>query len=316
MSLLILALLTSASALRVSDPKPKKLSLWESVFDKWVRPSPELPQKFEEHWKAENDFKPRTVEMTTQGASFTEKHGDAIKLVVGIPMMPTQPEVRKAHMSTWMTGKGVCDVKSYNNPDCHVFPVFVYGNSSEAAARANEIGAFGVSLPVPEPVADPQDNGYATRAGNAPGKGPANIKERAISMRGKSYEWFKHASQTFKWATHIGKLDSDAFPHFKWILSDLASGPKQNVYWGAAMGGDACTQGFMQGAFYIESANLEECRQKQVDHDFPDFYSGKGWQTHEDGFFGDSLYKAMNTGKCPPVTCMNVRQQKRYIHPV
>jgi len=315
MSLLILALLTSASALRVSDPKPK-LSLWESVFDKWTRPSPELPQKFEEHWKAEATYTPPNTNIQTYGAQFAEKHGDAIKLVVGIPMMPSQPEVLKAHMSTWMTGEGICDVNSYNKPDCHIFPVFVYGNSSAAAAKASELGIHGVSLPVPEPTEALKDDGYATRAGNAPGKGPANIKERAISMRGKSYEWFKHASQSFKWATHIGKLDSDAFPHFKWILKDLASGPKQNAYWGAAMGGEECKQGFMQGAFYIESANLEECRQKQVDQDFPDFYRGRGWQAHEDGFFGDSLYKAMNAGKCPPVTCMNVRRSKRYIHPV
>lgn len=325
MSLLFLTLVTSASALRVSDPKPPKVSLWQSVFDKWTKPSPQLPEKFKDLWAKEADFsslQSQSARSKIQAYGASQWGGnlghDAIKLVVGVPMMTNQEEVLQAHLATWVTGKGVCDILSYGKSECHIFPVFLYGNSSESMEKAKKLGAKGLSLPVPEPLAD--DDGFQHTGGPIKAariSKPANSQDRAIAMRGKSYEWFKYASKNFQWATHLSKMDADAFPHFDAILNDLASGPSKNVYWGSAMGDTAgCNRGFMQGAFYIESANLEPCRQQQVDEDFPDFYKKGGWKTHEDGFFGESLYRAVNTSKCPQVTCMNVRSVKRYEHPV
>jgi len=327
MSFLLLTLLTSASALRVSDPKPPKMSLWESVFN-WAKPSPQLPEKFKDLWAKEPQFTKWDSQSARQkiqayGASFNGLFGgplghDAIKLVVGVPMMTNQEEVLQAHLTTWVTGKGVCDIHSYGKSECHIFPVFLYGNGSESMEKAKKLGAMGLSLPVPEPLAD--DDGFQHTGGpiNAARiSKPANSQDRAIAMRGKSYEWFKYASKNFQWATHLSKMDADAFPHFDAILNDLASGPSKNLYWGSAMGDTAgCNRGFMQGAFYIESTNLESCRQQQVDEDFPDYYGKGGWKTHEDGFFGESLYRAVNSSKCPQVTCMNVRSVKRYEHPV
>jgi hypothetical protein len=332
MSLLLLTLVTSASALRVSDPKPPKVSLWESVFN-WTKPSLRLPEKFKTFWEKEpQDYsKPAAAlgprsSIKAYGASqwFDGALGhDAIKLVVGVPMMTNQEEVLQAHLSTWVTGKGVCDINSYAKSECHIFPVFLYGDSPESKEKVKKLGAKGVSLPVPEPHAD--DDGYQhggpinaarIQSGGSDSR-PANPPDRAVAMRGKSYEWFKYASANFQWATHLSKMDADAFPHFGAILADLAAGPSKNLYWGAAMGDTlSCNRGFMQGAFYIESANLEPCRQKQVDADFPDYYKNGGWKTHEDGFFGESLYRAVNSSKCPQVTCMNVRAVKRYEHPV
>jgi len=327
MSFLLLTLVTSASALRVSDPKPPKMSLWESVFN-WAKPSPQLPEKFKDLWAKEPQFtkwdsqSPRQ-KIQAYGASFNGLFGgplghDAIKLVVGVPMMTNQEEVLQAHLSTWVTGKGVCDIHSYGNSECHIFPVFLYGNGSESVEKAKKLGAKGLSLPVPEPLAD--DDGFQHTGGpiNAARiSKPLNSQDRAIAMRGKSYEWFKYAAKNFQWATHLSKMDADAFPHFDAILNDLAAGPSKNLYWGSAMGDTAgCNRGFMQGAFYIESTNLESCRQQQVDEDFPDYYGKGGWKTHEDGFFGESLYRAVNSSKCPQVTCMNVRSVKRYEHPV
>jgi len=281
----------------------------------YMRPSRDLPQKFDSMWKAEGEFnaqKHRTAE--TSGASFVFPHGDGVKLVVGIPMMTNQQDIRKAHMSTWMKGDGICKLDSFATSSCHIFPVFLYGNSSEAMLAAQETD-FGLSLQVPEPkVASTiaSDTGYE---GQDLG---AEATEGALrSMRGKTFEWFKHASASYPKATHIAKMDSDAYPHMALVLEDLATGPKANLYWGAAMGASDCSKGFMQGAFYGISAGLQPCHQRELDATYPaGLFGVHKHHGNEDTLFGSTLYDAVQSGKCPQPTCMSVRSKGRYEHPV
>jgi len=279
-----------------------------------LRPSHELPQKFDTMWEAEGQFNAANQGTAlTGGASFTVPHGDGVKLVVGIPMMANEQDIRNAHMNTWMKGDGVCNRDSFATQSCHIFPVFLYGNSSESMLKAKET-EFGLSLQVPDPEAN--YDGY-----DAPEHHIKNLGSHGAdalkNLRGKTHEWFKHAAASYPKATHIAKMDSDTYPHMAAVLHDLATGPEKNLYWGTSMAGDQCNGSFMQGAFYILSASLQPCRQRQLDEMLPDFFGeSHGWNRNEDGLFGQSLKEAVESGKCPQPTCMNVRNRHRYVHPV
>lgn len=270
-------------------------------------------RKFDTMWEAESQFSAENQETAKlAGASFRVPHGDGVKLIVGIPMMANEQDIRNAHLNTWMKGDGVCSRDSFATQSCHIFPVFLYGNSSESMLKAKET-EFGLSLQVPDPEAN--YDGYDAPEHHIKNVG-SHESDALKNLRGKTHEWFKHASASYPKATHIAKMDSDTYPHMATVLHDLATGPEKNLYWGTSMAGEECS-GFMQGAFYILSASLQPCRQQQLDEMLPDFFGeSHGWNSNEDGLFGHSLFKAVESGKCPQPTCMNVRNRHRYVHPV
>lgn len=320
MGLLLLALVAPASALKLMDFRNDPVK----KADLHGRPSKELPQKFKKMWEQEQSYVPSAKAVTPEliGDKDWSAHGKDVKLVVGIPMISSQKEVLDAHLSSWMMGEGVCHIDNHDDHNCHVFPVFLFGENS----KASTVTKFALSLPIPEPAEVP-DDGYSTGTGSK----VATDIPLAVQFR-KTHDWFKHAATSYKWATHIGKMDADTYPHFKQILEDLAAGPKDRFYWGSLMGHHNChagpNTGFMQGAFYIVSADLEACREAGADAMCPEgakfgnveemcpALSFPTWQ-HEDHTFGDFLFSGLRSGKCgSKITCMDVKFGERYNHPV
>lgn len=315
----ILRLVASASALSSYPTNPPKITNQPKSFD--TRPTRDLPKHFAEKWAQEKNYRP---EGSTQIMGFKnfERHGDAIKLVVGVPMILRQAEIFDAHLKTWVTGENVCKLKEHADPKCAIFPVFLLGNSTAAKKKAQNASNFALALPIPE--ADESDDGLDSRwDGYNPPKNSAEDRTGRQMAHDipflKYYLWLKHATDDYSWATHFAKMDADTYPHFKPILNDLANGPKYNLYWGAKMWGDHCEGGFMQGALYIVSANLQACAQPVVHKMCPEStWNFANWKIckhlSEDWYYGECVFQAVTDGICPKPTCMNVRFAHRYEH--
>jgi len=107
---------------------------------------------------------------------------------------------REVIRTTWMSLPGVCKLSSSGpRANCSVYVTFVFGGGQANGEKDVTI------LPIKE-----------------------NIN------CGKTPSWFQHAATTYPWATHVAKMDMDAFLHvsaFVNVLRNFSSGC-ENVYAG------------------------------------------------------------------------------------
>uniref|UniRef100_A0A7S1QFQ9 Hexosyltransferase n=1 Tax=Alexandrium catenella TaxID=2925 RepID=A0A7S1QFQ9_ALECA len=127
-----------------------------------------------------------------------------IQLLMGVFSMAGTEEwpFRDAVRATWMRQPGVCKLSQQPLEGCTVYAAFVLGNDGH------------------------QDSGEDR---------DLVILDTFENMNeGKSRSWFHLAATKYPWATHIMKLDLDAFPHVPYILDNLGSHGKacKNVYGG------------------------------------------------------------------------------------
>eukprot|EP00408_Alexandrium_pacificum_P064236 CAMPEP_0171159032 /NCGR_PEP_ID=MMETSP0790-20130122/2826_1 /TAXON_ID=2925 /ORGANISM="Alexandrium catenella, Strain OF101" /LENGTH=333 /DNA_ID=CAMNT_0011623509 /DNA_START=16 /DNA_END=1017 /DNA_ORIENTATION=- len=110
-----------------------------------------------------------------------------VKLVIGVFSradgleMPHRSVVRE----TWMDQKGVCRLPFNPSSECSVYVTFVVGTGGDLDASERDMTLL--------PAKDTMDEG-------------------------KTRVWFQHASGAWTWATHIMKMDLDAFPNLRHIL--------------------------------------------------------------------------------------------------
>lgn len=95
---------------------------------------------------------------------------------------------RQAIRDTWFQQPGVCVLGDFSPaPRCSVHVTFVVGNNGQ------ETGEEDLTI---LPIKENMD-------------------------LGKTHAWFHHASREFTWATHIAKIDMDAFPHIAKMLHGM-----------------------------------------------------------------------------------------------
>jgi hypothetical protein len=82
---------------------------------------------------------------------------------------------------------------------------------------------------------------------------------------GKSMAFFRYASRQFPWATHIGKVDMDAFPFLHKIMTNLYGSEKpcraKYEYWGAKRGTKNCDHQ-PWGRSFIDNCPDDSCVKK------------------------------------------------------
>lgn len=241
------------------------------------------------------------------------------KLVVGISSVINQPEMWKTHRDTWMKQEGVCSYRDFQEPACKTFPVFVFGNLSDAAGLASvrefdPLDRFTVVLrDVPEPKV--LRSAYAEDGDGSQGRA-ARSAGMFGNMQLKTPSWFRYASHNFGWATHVAKMDLDTYPHLHMIQSDLLRAPQRGLYYGHGIGNQVTpTCQPFTGPFYLISADLLGC---WLESDLAG-KTGDWRKKAEDKLFGHTLFSAQKAGLCPRGTalqCMNVKGAGRFEHPV
>jgi|EP00927_Polykrikos_kofoidii_P019784 hypothetical protein len=265
--------------------------------------------------KQDPPWRPFSHEQGLVKSVFTEP----IKLVLGLMTIADHREIREAHRRTWMRQGGVCTVDRWNDSNCHVFVVFVFGNVShdQFASEADSLILTGV----PEPERLESLSGYE-------GDGGYDNKGKSRRMwllsQFKTPAFFSYALHNLAWATHIGKLDEDTFPYVGDVLQDLVELAKHGLhptYYGKSfVGGYHGKQG-MFGEFYVLSVDAVECAAKaerkmarQVDSTTNTSW-GEDWFKHaEDQVVGELLYLAEESKECLPILKASV--EDRWLHPV
>jgi len=143
-----------------------------------------------------------------------------MKFVLGVLCMATDISIRSVIRSTWMNQSGVCPLNSPSSANCTVYAGFVIG-----AGHGSPSDDFDdlMLLDMPE-----------------------NMNE------GKSWKFFNDASVRFPWATHIGKMDTDAYPYFHLLI------PRMVPVWRKAAQ-DGCGE-FYGMAQYLPETDPIFCR--------------------------------------------------------
>lgn len=136
---------------------------------------------------------------------------DAVRLVVGVFSRAGCKDFwwRELARSTWMSQPGICPLTS-SGPvgSCSVYVTFVVGTPSLREFQGDQ--------------------------GNHSEKDVTVLPTVENMNHGKTRLWFEHATKNFGWATHVVKMDSDAFPHLSTIVERIThfSTSCEHVYGG------------------------------------------------------------------------------------
>lgn len=241
-----------------------------------------------------------------------------VKAVIGIMSYTAHREIRDAHRMTWMTHKGVCSIDNWEKEDCHVFPLFVFGDVVEPIAIEGENDILILSdVPEPGDVTDGYHNGSLQHNN---GKLHDKTQDMWESSQLKTPAFFRHASKNFRWASHIGKMDLDTYPSIP-LLQDAWSRASTASYMGVLFNGGFAGKGGMYGAMYGITSDLLDCwlKSEQAHHAVfkKDERAGRNpWLTHaEDQIFSYLLF-ASHDGPCASYRLVDLTKHTYYEHPV
>jgi len=274
-------------------------------------------------------FRPRPLART---GNQKRKQAPVVLMVVGIfTTRSSQDEpFREVIRSTWMTQPGVCRLKEIRRPplECFLFATFVVGIPGFVA------NANGVEL---------QER--CQHDVEADLRGPNETDLLVVNASedincGKTRSWFEYASQQYTMATHIGKMDMDAFldtRRFEALLQDFhpkaicpyvyggrpwhchndlcpplhCGRPKGTDFREYSVGDPACWT-YMQGGFYYMSRALAQAT--SVPGGFWNFAGEiSGDCLPEDVLAGSAINNwARETGSC--VSVLNMAGQEAIWH--
>jgi len=118
----------------------------------------------------------------------------SIKLVLGLFTIRQDVAYQQVAKETWMSQSGVCLAEDGPKPGCSVYVAFVLGRE-----------------PVPEGMEAAMFSSHDF----------VQLQWKEGMDNGKSFEWFNYAARNYKWATHVGKIDMDAYPYIRKMVSSL-----------------------------------------------------------------------------------------------
>jgi len=156
---------------------------------------------------------------------FGQRLRDDLKIVLGILSLGPQSEAREITRQTWMRQPGVCLAVHGPQPDCSIYVVFVVGNKTLGKLQNHSDSRREDVMLVDDDI-------------------PSVVKNR---------QWLQTAVEKYPWATHVGKIDQDTFPHLRQMLPRV---PPLNmtcaVYFGASIPSHGC------GLLEITEASVNE----------------------------------------------------------
>jgi len=321
----VIAGLASTEALKLRNEMQQSAGLGRT-------PSHELPQKFHDAYRKDEQRSSATCHLKgdcwedffngdKNDFQFTDSHGSQksfsgqgskdVKLVIGIMAQTNQPDIHHAHLDTWMQQDGACSVDQFQDRDCHVFPMLIFGNISSGAPEYSKNAVVLTDIAEPEDVVSGYTNDNPKKMGNW------KTRSMLYSSRMKTPSWINYAQKHFPWATHVAKMDLDCYPHIPIILHDLEQAPQQALFYGRFFGKHGFAKhGGMFGEFYLVTSDLLNCWSDQ--NRMLNKKHGKNARVFpghpEDQAFSTVLFRAEEAKICPAVTQMHV--QNRWQHPM
>jgi len=158
-------------------------------------------------------------------------------LIIGVFSVGSATEYQKVIRDTWMNQRGVCNLMGEKVPraGCSVYTAFVMGRdySNDSAWTPSGDGLY----------LDVQEN----------------------MNQGKTMAFFRFAARQFPWATHIAKMDMDAFPFLHKVVASLYGSEKpcraKYEYWGAKFGSKHC-ENYPFGRTFTDNCPDDSCVKK------------------------------------------------------
>lgn len=155
-------------------------------------------------------------------------------LIMGVFSVASATMHQQVIRDTWMNQRGVCSLMGENVPraGCTVYVAFVLGRAKSSNSSGTPLGD-GLYLDIEENM---------------------NL--------GKTMAFFREAARKFPWATHIGKMDMDAFPHLHKVVTNLYGSEKpcsaKYEYWGVKFGTRSCRKK-PWGRSFIDNCPDDSC---------------------------------------------------------
>jgi len=158
-------------------------------------------------------------------------------LILGVFSISSATEYQEVIRNTWMNQRGVCNLMGERVPraGCSVYAAFVMGRDFRSDSSWTPLGD-GLYLDIEENM-----------------------------NRGKTITFFRYAARLFPWATHIAKMDMDAFPHLHKVVTSLYGSEKpcraKYEYWGGKFGFINC-ENTQWGRSFTDNCPDDSCVKK------------------------------------------------------
>eukprot|EP00929_Paragymnodinium_shiwhaense_P089264 TRINITY_DN49440_c0_g1_i1.p1 TRINITY_DN49440_c0_g1~~TRINITY_DN49440_c0_g1_i1.p1 ORF type:complete len:426 (+),score=117.06 TRINITY_DN49440_c0_g1_i1:102-1379(+) len=149
-------------------------------------------------------WRSKMLEEETKTDHFKEALPKHIKMAVAVMSCPGDERIRDIIRQTWMRQPGVCPLHAASREDgsCSMHIVFVVGG-----------GAGEPQL---------QDDVLKVEAVDGHRCYGERNTENFCGLRQKVIAFLRYSADNFRWATHVGRVDQDYFPHFRKTLPYMA----------------------------------------------------------------------------------------------
>jgi len=156
------------------------------------RAVPNSPQDFRRLWEYERDTDDK----------FNKPFGgnQELNVLLAVPSLKSDGPHRNVIRDTWMKQHGVCNANLGQKKGCSVYVIFAYAHPSE------------------------KNQSQASDCIKADDCTSLEAKEGWTNLPAMTVALFRTLLQKFAWATHVGKLDMDTFPHLQQLLLSVPKG--------------------------------------------------------------------------------------------
>lgn len=244
---------------------------------------------------------------TDQRTRLNRSAASNLKLVLGIPVNTRWCEMRNIHRTTYFNLSGVCPLSRYTDPDCHIFPLFLFANVPKSEIEFAEDTIILQDVPPSVSGLDLYSYDCQQELGRkCNGHSGSSMWEE--SQR-KTPAWFRYAVKTFTWATHIGKMDLDTLPYVSQIQQVLPMLPQSKALIGMLFDGGFSGTGGMGGEFYLLTPDLVQCI---YDILVEDYFVDLLKLIPEDQIISNALALAVQWDLCPSVCRINAPMWKHW----
>lgn len=138
-----------------------------------------------------------------------QQNSSGVKALLGIPSCPADDVVRHIIQESWGQQPGVCffSEQSVKDDNCKVILQFVVGRGRDYATPGVKGNTYDLAV----------TDGFRSY------KVDGQDKRDYGSFTRKVFEYLKHSSREFSWATHIGMVDQDWLPHIHKMIPAIAA---------------------------------------------------------------------------------------------
>jgi len=157
---------------------------------------PDDPTEFERDWELEAWKNREDLKKPIQASPEN-------KVLFAIPALKRDGAFRNVIRKTWMHQKGICNANNGHKDGCNLYTIFLYAEP---------------------PASNQSRKGSPSDCVKAQDCVTVEAKEGWSHLEAMTVASFRKLLNDFKWATHIGKLDMDTFPHWQSLIPSVPKG--------------------------------------------------------------------------------------------